>query len=287
MTLVTAPFGTFASLACMQDWPYPILAAPAPEKSMKAALLPLALLLAPGAAQAHSSHDKVRLGCDVRSDYSVRPYRQAFLFSREGSTPGEIGIGGGRLFIDGKEIVLADADHARLREMDVEMKVLAPQIEKVTLEAIEIAFTALTEVARGLSSTPEKTVAGLERSHRQMMAEIRSKPMGVFNEGAMEGIIGPIITRFVPDIVGGAVSTAMKAAFSGEQESKKFEARIKHMERELDTRVEARAKALEPLADAMCQRLNRLDALDDALEFRLPSGEPMQLLSVDPSRHKH
>ena len=254
---------------------------------MKAALLPLALLLASGVAQAHSTHDGVRLGCDVRSDYSVRPYRQAFLFSREGSTPAEVGIGGGRLFIDGKEISLAEADYARLREMEGEMKALAPQIEKVTLEAIEIAFTALTEVARGLSSTPEKTVAGLERSHRQMMTEIRNKPMGVFNEDAMEGIIEPIITKFVPDIVGGVVSTALKAAFSGEEASKKFEARIKHMESELDTRVEARAKALEPLADAMCQRLNRLDALDDALEFRLPNGEPMQLLSVDPSRQKH
>ncbi len=254
---------------------------------MKAALLPLALLLASGAAQAHSTHDGARLGCDVRSDYSVRPYRQAFLFSREGSTPTEIGIGGGRLFIDGKEIQLADADHARLRDMDGEMKLLVPQIEKVTTEAIEIAFTALTEVARGLSSTPEKTVAGLERSRREMMAEIRSKPMGVFNEDAMEGIIKPIVTRFIPDIVGGAVSTALKAAFSGEQESKKFEARIKQMERQLDTRVDARAKALEPLAEAMCQRLNRLDTLDDALEFRLPNGEPMQLLRVDPSRDKH
>jgi hypothetical protein len=287
MTLVMAPFGTFNRLACMQDWPHWLLAAPTTEMTMKAALLPLALLLASGAAQAHSTHDGGRIGCDVKSDYSVRPYRQAFLFSREGSTPAEIGIGGGRLFIDGKEISLVEADHARLREMEGEMKAMAPQIEKVMLEAIEIAFTALTEVARGLSNTPEKTVAGLERSHRQMMAEIRNKPMGVLDGDAMEAIIEPTITKFVPDIVGGAVSTALKAAFSGEAELKKFEARIKQMESELDTRVEARAKALEPLADALCQRLNRLDSLDDALEYRLPSGEPMQLLSVDPSRHKH
>ena len=253
---------------------------------MKAALIALALLLAAGAAQAHSTHDGVRLGCDVQSDYSVRPYRSAFLFSREGDHPSEVGIGGGRLFIDGKEITLGTADQARLRDMEAEMKVLAPEIEKVTLEAIEIAFTALTEVARGLSSTPDETVAGLERSHRQMMAEIRSKPMGVFNEDAMGGVIEPIITRYVPDIVGGAVSTALKAAFSGEAESKKFEARIKHMERELDTRVDARAKALEPLAASMCKRLNRLDVLDNSLEFRLPSGDAMQLLVVKPGQHK-
>lgn len=253
---------------------------------MKSALIPLALMLAAGTAQARSTHEGVHLGCDVHSDYSVRPYRSAFLFSREGAQASEVGIGGGRLFIDGKEIQLGAPDQARLLDMETEMKALAPEIEKVTIEAIEIAFTALTEVARGLSSNPDETVAGLERSHKKMMAEVRSKPMGAFNEDAMAGVIEPIITRFVPDIVGGAVSSALKAAFSGEKESQKFEARIQHMERELDTRVEARAKALEPMAESMCKRLNRLDALDNSLEFRLPSGESMQLLVVKPSQHK-
>ena len=253
---------------------------------MKSALIPLAMMLAAGTAQASSSHEGVRLGCDIHSDYSVRPYRSAFLFTREGEQKAEVGIGGGRLFIDGTEISLAAADQARLRDMEVEMKALAPEIEKVTTEAIEIAFTALTEVARGLSSTPDETVAGLQRSHKQMIAEVRGKPMSAFNEDAMAGIIEPIITRFVPDIVGGAVSGALKAAFSGEAEAKKFEARMQHMESELGTRVEARAKALEPLAASMCKRLNRLDTLDNSLEYRLPNGNAMQLLVVKPSHPK-
>jgi hypothetical protein len=59
------------------------------------------------------------------------------------------------------------------------------------------------------------------------------------------------------------------------------------MERELDERVDARAKALEPLADAMCRRLERMDGLDDALAARLPDGEPLQLLRVDPESRRH
>ncbi|MCF5946789.1 YggN family protein, partial [Xanthomonas perforans] len=36
-----------------------------------------------------------------------------------------------------------------------------------------------------------------------------------------------------------------------------------------------------PRAHQLCQRLEALDALDNALAYRLPSGEPLQLLRVD------
>jgi hypothetical protein len=254
------------------------------EILMKFQLSAIALLLASGAAQAQSDRAQVRNGCDVHSQYSVSPYRDAFLFKSEAGKPAEIGIGGGRLFVDGKEATLSAADHDRLVRMETEMKALVPEVEKVSLEAIDIAFTALVEVARGLSSTPDKTVANLQDAQRRVRGELRGKPLAVFNEDAIEGIIEPIITRFVPDIAGGAVSAALKAAFSGEAEAKKFEARMQRMEAELDTRVEARAKALEPLALAMCDRLVRMDALDDALEYRLPSGDALQLLRID-ARH--
>lgn len=253
---------------------------------MKLQLSTIALLLASSAVQAHTDRTDIHTGCDVHSQYAVAPYRDAFLFTRDDGKPGEIGIGGGRLFIDGKEVTLADADHERLRRMEAEMHALVPEVEKISLEAIDIAFTALVEVARGLSNTPDKTIANLQDAQRRLRGELRGKPLVVFNDHAIEGIIGPIMTRFVPDIVGGAVSSALSAIFSGDTEAKKLEARMKRMEAELDTRVEARAKALEPLALAMCDRLTRMDALDDALEYRLPSGDALQLLRIDPSRRK-
>jgi hypothetical protein len=258
------------------------------ETAMKIQLSAIAVLLfASSVVQAHSDRTGVHTGCDVHSQYAVAPYRGAFLFTREDGKPAEIGIGGGRLFIDGKEATLAAADHDRLLRMEAEMKALVPEVEKISLEAIDIAFTALVEVARGLSSTPDKTVANLQDAQRRLRGELRGKPLIVFNDHAIEGVVGPIITRFVPDIVGGAVSSALKAVFSGDAEAKQFEARMKRMEAELDTRVEARAKALEPLALQMCDRLVRMDALDDALEYRLPSGDALQLLRIDPNRGKH
>ena len=254
---------------------------------MKFQFSAVALLLASGAVHANTDRMNVQTNsCDVHSQYSVAPYRNAFLFTQADGKPAEIGIGGGRLFIDGKEATLVAADSERLRKMEAEMHALVPEVEKVTLEAIDIAFTALVEVARALSSTPDETVASLQASQRRLRGELRGKPLIIFNDDAIEGVIEPIISRFVPDIAGGTVKSALKAVFSGEAEAKKFEARMERMESELDSKVEARAKALEPLAEAMCARLVRMDALDDALEYRLPSGDAMQLLRIDANRHK-
>lgn len=251
---------------------------------MNRAALTTALLLATGLVQAHSTDKDSHSSCDVSSDYSVSTYRSAFVFSQEKRKPAEIGIGGGRLFIDGKEATLTAADHARLREMEGEMKLLIPEVREVTTEAVDIAFTALTEVARALASNPKATVAKLETEHARVLREINEKPLALFNDDAMEDVVEPIISEYVPEIVGGAVSSALKAVFGGEKRAREFEARMERMEKEIDTNVDARAKALEPLAEAMCQRLRRIDDLDNALEYRLPNAKPLQLLRID--QHK-
>ena len=255
---------------------------------MKLALLPLALLLASASAgvQAHDKNGGVHVGCNIHSDYNIGPYRNAYLFQRESGPAHKVGIGGGRLFVDGKEIQLGAADQQRMARFEDEMRGLAPEVQKVSEEAIGIAFTALTEVARGLSANPDETIEDLEKSRRRALAEIRSEPLAVFNDDAMEDIIEPIVARYVPDIAGGAARSAMSMIFASDAKRAEFEKRMDRMEHELDTRVDARAKALEPLAQAMCDRLTRMDALDDALEYRLPGGQPLQLLEIDNHRNK-
>ena len=49
---------------------------------------------------------------------------------------------------------------------------------------------------------------------------------------------------------------------------------------ETGARVEPRARALEARAQGLCRRLVDLDRIDDALEFRLPDGQPLGLLQA-------
>lgn len=281
VTMVMPPFGTWAGEWRVPDWLQGRPAVGAIGSPAMKKLLTLALLLATAPVAAHDQ-DGVHLSCDIGSAWSVSPYRSAYLFKREDGPVRELAIGGGRLFVDGKELTLTADDNKRIAGIEAEMHALEPELRKVAREAVDIAFTALVEVARGLSNTPDKTVADLQRARTRSLAEIDRQPMGVFNGDAMEGIVEPIITRFVPDIVGGAVSTALKAAFSGDAQRQEFQSKMDRMERELDGRVDARAKALEPLARQMCARLQRMDALDDALAVRLPNGDPIALLRVDP-----
>jgi hypothetical protein len=248
---------------------------------MKRAALTVALLMAAGLAHASSDKRASHASCDVSSDYSVSTRGKAVVFTRKDAKPFALGIGGGRLFIDGEEATLSAADHERLRQLETEVQVLIPEVGQITVEAINIAFTALIEVARGLSSDPKASVAGLEKAREQALGKVTASSIFLLNEDAVEGIVEPIITEFVPELVGEAVSMAMKMAFAGEAKAKEFEARMERMEHELDTKVEARAKALEPLAEVMCKRLRRIDEIDNAIEFRLPDNQPLQLLQLD------
>lgn len=246
---------------------------------MKLAALAAALALAslPVVASDRGHHDQ---GCQVHSDWGVDTYRRAFVFTRKEHQPAELGIGGGRLFIDGREQTLSAADHARLSRLEAEMHALVPQLRQVVVEAVDIAFTALAEVARGLASDPQRTVADLQSAQRRVHAQMDARPLGALDGDAISGVITPILTEYVPQIVGGAVSGALGAAFGGEQKASEFEKKMKSMEQELHSKVELRARDLEPLADAMCERLQTMDRIDDELEFRLPDGGRLELLRV-------
>ncbi len=253
---------------------------------MKTAILASALALSFASLPATANEPRTVVAgdhkCDVRSDWDVSTHRRAFVFTRDGHVPKEIGIGGGRLFVDGKEMRLGAADHARLSQLERELHAAVPQLQQLVVEAVDIAFVALAEVARGLASEPDVAIADLRQAQRKVRAQLDARPLSALDGDAVAEVIRPILTEYVPQIVGGAVKGAVKAAFGGEQGAQDFEKKMQRMEQELDAKVELRAKQLEPLAEAMCQRMKTLDRIDDELEFRLPDGGRLELLRVGP-----
>jgi hypothetical protein len=250
---------------------------------MNKSLLALSLALAAGAAQAHDSHRNMHVSCDIDSRYTLTASDGAYVFSQDRANPGRIALDHGGLVVDGRKVELSADDQARLRQFDAELDALVPQSRQVATEAINIAFDALGEVARTLASHPRETLAKLDQSRRAALREIDARPLFLFshNDDAIDAVIEPILTEFVPEIAGGAVSLAFHAIFASERERDAMEARMDRMDKAIDQKVDARADALEPLAEAMCQRLKRMDALDNDLDYRLPGGARLELLSVD------
>lgn len=247
-----------------------------PSLLIAAGLAASVLASAPSAAE--NTTTDIKVSCDARSDYQVSMSGQAFVFENTEGRNTRLVLGGGQLFINGKQVSLSAADQKRIDGFESELRLLVPESRKVVTEAVSIAFDALTAVSVALSGDAGKTGDYDKVRAKALAAANDPARLPIFNDQSMRGIVDPIVTEFVPDIMGSALGFAMKAMFAGEEKAAAMEARMDAMDKDLDARIDARGKALEPLADGMCKRIQRMDAFDNALEVRLPNGKPIEFL---------
>jgi len=222
--------------------------------------------------------------CQMHSDYHLQMRGQAFVFTRDDGPAQRVVLGGGHLFVDGREVALDSADQTRVDDFETQLRQLLPQARQVALEAVDIAFSAMTEVARGFANNGDtSTVSQLDQAHRRVHDQLDNDVAFIFNGDIDAEVIKPVITEFIPEITGAAVRTALSVAFSGDADkTKAFEARMNTMGNDIDVNVKARAKALEPLAHSLCQGTQRLDAIEGGLSMRLSDGSALNLLQAAP-----
>jgi hypothetical protein len=240
------------------------------------------ILLAAMSLSASFSAYAESLECNFESDYTFSQQGRTLVFSKEASPGKRIMIQDGRMVIDGKELSLSADDKTRVSEFENEMRLLIPQVKLVTSEAIDIAFTALIEVSRGLNGEENNTtIRKLQNAQVTLHNSLNKNSALIINDDIDEKIIEPIVTDFVPDVVSAAVKQALAIAFSGDDsKAKAFEARMDNMGKEIETKVEARAQKLEPLAQAMCGRLRNMDKIEDSMAFRLSNKQKINLLDT-------
>jgi Protein of unknown function (DUF2884) len=226
-------------------------------------------------------HD-ISISCNASSDYNVTLSGQSFVFEGNDNKIPRVVVGGGMLFINGKQASLSVADQKRIDGFESGMRLLVPESRQVITEAVNIAYDALSHVSASFSDNPEKAMQKYQQARAKSLAGLNdTNSMLLFNDESMESIVKPIVQEFVPGIVGHAVGFALKSIFSSEEKTNAMEARIDNMEKDLDERIDKRAKALEPLAETMCKRIQRMDVLDDSLEIRLPNGKPINFIDAN------
>lgn len=246
---------------------------------MKRAAASLILSLAAFGAQAHPHHDG-KLQCEMHSDYTMRMHGKAFVFTSDRDAARHVALGGGRLFVNGDEVRLTPADRERVRRYEAELNRMVPQVQEVVAEATDIAFTALTEVARGFAGNGgQVTVARLERARRDVRADLARRPILITNDDIGDRIIEPLVSEYVPVIAGNAVRETLAVAFSGDaRRARDYERRVSRMGSEIERKVDKRAEALEPKVESLCASTRELDRIEDGLALRLADGEPLDLL---------
>ncbi|GGK14586.1 DUF2884 family protein [Luteimonas terricola] len=240
-------------------------------------LLPL-LLFAGGEAGAQVHVDD----CNVDSDYDFHlTERSVVLLDKRGS-PHTVLMRQGRLFVDDRWVEVSAADARRLADYERQARAAMPLAANIAREATAIAFDALAEVAAGFGSDPEASRRRLADARQVLDAEL-AKAVGPtrFDRSNLGNAIGEAVAKVVPSLVGDIVGGALRAAFSGDAARLQ---RLENLDAQIEALVEPRARALEADAQALCRRMEALDAIDEALDYRLPDGGRLDLLEVSAAK---
>ncbi len=220
--------------------------------------------------------------CNIESDYDLSVNDQSVILTRDSGTPKWIVIRGDRLFVDDRWVALDDGDRKRIAAFDRGTREIMPLAREIGRDAADIAFTALGEVAAGFSNDPAETRAKLDQARKKIDARLaRTVTANRFDSKDLGDGIGEAVSEVVPMVIGDIVGGAVRAALSGD--SKRLEA-MEGLDKQIEARVEPRAKALEKRTELLCGKMEALDRLDSALAYRLPGGAALDLLRIKPDQ---
>lgn len=244
----------------------------------------LASLLAAVAPVQASGRFDVDDACRVESRYAVSVDRGVWVFRDRAPEPTELRVDATQLRLDGRPVALSDADRGRLAALADAFNAAIPEAQALAVDALDIAFMAIIEVARGFDLKAD-TLATLERQRREVRVRLSASPAWMFAPEAAEALIEPLVesmvAELVPSVTGAAVRQAMAIAFTGDDErARAFERRMASMGDHIEAKVAQRAQGLERRAAALCDRLDRIDQIENGLEVRRPDGAPLDLITV-------
>lgn len=236
-------------------------------------------LLIGGAAHAGTSIND----CGMHSEYSLRVLESGIELADEAATPRRVRLADGRLWIDGVEQRVGSADQARLKEIEQRVRTLLPELKGIAIEAIGIAAEALARVAAMLGGADADALAARIRTLEDEIAVRVDQALqnGDWDESKFQAEIERIVAEITPRLAGEVAAFAVKAALSGDEAAARdLERRTQAMQVELEREMDARGKALERRAAALCPQFEAIDRLENAIELRLADGGRLDLVRL-------
>lgn len=244
----------------------------------------LAAALAAGSiATAEARHLDV---CDVESDYSLRMTPETLVFERSSGTPRQVVMTRGKLIVDGTPLEIAAADVARIADFEATVREIMPEAKAIALEAVDVAFdavSAVTEIFETDATRIERTAEKLAETRITIEREVeRGFDEQSWNEDRIEEVVEQSIAALVPTLIGDITATALKIAFSGDEDAaRELERRAERLEETIEREVEKRAKLLEQRADALCPIVAELDRIEAELTLRLADNQRLDIIRRD------
>ncbi|WP_234852805.1 DUF2884 family protein [Pseudoxanthomonas winnipegensis] len=213
--------------------------------------------------------------CGLGTDFNVLADSGGIWLYRDSGSPREIFFHGGELSVDRKLRPVSAADAQRLWQMESQARALMPKVAGLANEVVDLSYDALggvIEIMTGSSFNARKIA--------RMRTQAHGYVDGTLGKGRWEqDAFGGNFERYVEDqaeaFKGSIARHLLFQIFTGRSEA--IEERADHLYGELDNKLETRSEAIEAQAEALCDQVDQLRALQDALEFRY-EGKPLQLL---------
>ncbi|MFA6230853.1 MAG: DUF2884 family protein [Rhodanobacter sp.] len=258
------------------------------QSALALAILASAAVAAP--AQAHDMH--VHASCSVETDYDIDVQHNAILFSRTDGSPHTVRMHDGTLQVDGRALAVSQADAARLRQYEAQVRALLPEAAGIAREGVGIGFDALTTVAATFAEQPDErseVIRKLTAQRQRVLAQIdQGIGRGQWRQHGMDQLLDEGMGDAVSTLVSTVAARAVKAALSGDQtQVAALEARADSLDKSIDRAIEAPARRLGERADALCPRLLALDQLQRQFSLRLPDGSALSLMTVGQDHGRH
>ncbi|MCQ4164016.1 DUF2884 family protein [Tahibacter harae] len=222
--------------------------------------------------------------CGLDSKYDVSLDGSGLQFTREDGKPARIVMNKGSLRIDGREVSLGEADRDRIAEYEATVRALIPQAKGIARDAVDIAYTAVSEVAAAFSSTADSSAA------RQRLGVLRDEfkqrvddsfDKNPWNEHEFDQIAEQAMTDLMPVIIGEVVGSAVSIALSGDEAAaKELEQRAEKIERDILRRIDTQTGQLAARVATLCPMMAKLDRLESALDIRV-DGSRINLFDLE------
>lgn len=237
------------------------------------AMTAAALLCTIGAntVYAHDSHHHDNDGCRFDLNLGVNIGKDQVVFSKKNSPT--FVLESGQISRDGTKLELTREQKKLVKDYEKQTRLLVPQVVEVTMEGLAIgadatvgAFSMLLGPDHDSIKTIQKKFDGLgEEIKKRMNNEfLPPRPLSVQKDDYNFVDDGADLGWSILGATFSVLGQAMRAATDDDYKNT-WEAKIKAFEKEMETRVEAKADVLEVKAKAVCETLKSMDAIETLL----------------------
>ncbi len=216
--------------------------------------------------------------CSIATDYDVLVDTGGVWLLRKEGVPREVFLHDGTLSIDQQVRPVDEADAQRLRELEYGARRMMPEAAGLAREAVNIGFDVFGNVVQVLTGSARKA-RKIESYRKDALATVDGTlGRGRWEQDSYDEKFEARMEAAAEAMSGAIARSVMWQVFTGQAEQ--MDARADRMDAELDRQVEARSKQIEAHAAAMCDEARHLYAVQQALEYRLDDGRPLELLRV-------